>query len=106
MWPIKAVLPGPATNCRLGASQRPAATVEEAAHTYDAAAMAYAAGTDTDTNFPPTDGQIATLGQPVRASDVHPVLFYPAGSLLLKSLRTLLPPHILHARDGPLSTLE
>jgi hypothetical protein len=66
---------GPATNCRRGASQRPAATVEEAARTYDAAAMAYAAGTGTDTNFPPTAPQIDTLGQPVRASDAHPVMF-------------------------------
>jgi hypothetical protein len=39
--------------------------VEEAAHTYDAAAIAYAGGVNTDTNFPPTPVQLAILGQPV-----------------------------------------
>lgn len=52
----------------LGASvtlQRPADTVEEAAHTYDAAAMAYAGGPNTDLNFPPTTEQISACGTPV-----------------------------------------
>ena len=48
--------------------------MEEAAHLYNAAAMAYAAGVNIDTNFPPTPAGIATLGQPVLALECSAVL--------------------------------
>ena len=72
--------------------------MEEAAHTYDAAAMAYAAGADTDTNFLPTAAQLATLGQPVCTSALHLVgccdgfvsALMPLGTLRMLLLLVLL----------------
>ena len=85
MRPLKAQCSlGLPLTVRLGASQRPAATVEAAAHTYDAAAMAYAAGTDTDMNFPPTPAQLETLGQPVRTAAAHLAVLCSDASLLVK----------------------
>lgn len=39
--------------------------MEGAARTYDAAALAYAGGLNTDTNFPPSPEALAAIGHPV-----------------------------------------